>query len=111
MQVLSLDGYVGDTMNQDAISEPDVELRTILRSRTPDVGWLMVYSDTDFEETRWVRVRAERAARLVQFVVIVSKSDKATSSSIAARIINEALRLLSKQPYPRHGTAETRHPG
>lgn len=97
MQVLSLIGYVGDTMRQDAISEPDVELRTILRSRTPDVGWLMVHSDTDFEETRWVRVRAERANRVVQFVVIVPKSDTASNGSIAARIINEALHLLNKR--------------
>ena len=84
-------------MNEDASSEPDVELCTILRSRAPNVGWLMVHSDMDSEETRWVRVRAERAARVVQFVVIVPKSDTANSSSIAARIINEALRLLSKR--------------
>ena len=83
-------------MNEDASSEPDVELRNILQTRALDIEWLMVHTDMDFEETRWVRVRAERADRVVQFVVIVPKSDTANSSSIAARIINEALRLLSK---------------
>ena len=97
MQVLSLTHYVGDTMNEDASSEPDVELRTILQRRAPDIKWLMVHSDMDVEETRWVRVRAERGERLVQFVVIVPKFDQAGSSTLAARIINEALRLLSKQ--------------
>jgi hypothetical protein len=84
-------------MNENTISGIDGELRNILQTRALDIEWLMVHTDMDFEETRWVRVRAERADRVVQFVVIVPKSDTANSSSIAARIINEALRLLSKR--------------
>lgn len=97
MQVLSLAGYVGDTMNQDAISETDAEIRNILQTRAPDIEWLMVHGDTDHDATLWMRVRASRVDRSVQFVVIVPKSDTADSNAIAARIITEALRLLSKQ--------------
>ncbi len=96
MQVLSLTGYVGDTMNEDAISKPNAELRDILQKRAPDIEWHMVHGETDYEATLWLRVRGSRADRVVQFVVIVPKSDTADNNTIAARIINEALRLLSK---------------
>ncbi len=81
-------------MNQDASSEHAAELRGILRRRAPDIEWHTVHCAHDREAVLWVRVRAARAERRVQFVVIVPAADQATSHTIAARIIGEALRLL-----------------
>lgn len=87
-------------MNEDAISKTVAELRDILRRRAPDIEWHTINGETDHEATLWVRVRAMQAAHLVQFVITVPTSDQADSNMIAARIINEALRLLRKQNQP-----------
>ena len=81
-------------MNEDAISEQAAELRAILRRRGPDITWHTVHCDHDHEGVLWVRVRAMRAERLVQFVLLVPDSERAKPTAIAARIIREALRLL-----------------
>ncbi len=83
-------------MNEDAISEQTAELRDILRSRAPDIEWHTIHCETDTDAALWVRVRAMRAQHLVQFVRIVPASEHADSTTIAARIIGEALRLLRK---------------
>ncbi len=92
--VLSFTGYVGNAMNEDAISELTAELRDILRKRAPDITWHTVHCDHDHEGVLWVRVRAMRTERLVQFVLLVLDSEGAKTTAIAARIIGEALRLL-----------------
>ena len=90
----SLAGCVGTAMNEDAISEQTAELRDILRKRAPDITWHTVHCDHDHEGVLWVRVRAMRTERLVQFVLLVLDSERAKTTAIAARIIGEALRLL-----------------
>ena len=92
--VLSFVVYAGNAMNEDAISEQAAEIRTILRRRGPDIEWHTVHCDHDHEGVLWVRVRAMRAERLVQFVLLVPDSERAKPTAIAARIIREALRLL-----------------
>ncbi len=81
-------------MNEDAISEQAAELRAILRRRAPDIEWHTVHCEHDHEAVLWVRVRAMRAERWVQFVLVVPDSERAKPTAIAARIIREALRLL-----------------
>ncbi len=83
-------------MNEDASSAIDADLRDVLQRRAPDIEWLMVHTDIDIEAARWVRVRAERDGRIVQFVIILPKSENTDSNMIAARSINEALHLLGK---------------
>ena len=92
--VLSFSGSIGNAMNEDAISEQTAELRDILRRRGPDIEWHTVHCDHDHEGVLWVRVRAMRTERLVQFVLLVLDSEGAKTTAIAARIIGEALRLL-----------------
>ncbi len=85
-------------MNEDAISEQTAELRTILRRRGPDIEWHTVHCDHDHEGVLWVRVRAMRAERRVQFVLLVPDSERATKpTTIAARMIREALHLLRNE--------------
>ncbi len=76
-------------MNDDPIAEQAAEIRDILRSRAPDIEWYSVHCEHDQEAVLWVRVRAMRAERPVQFVVIVSDSERADSTTIAERIITE----------------------
>jgi len=94
VRMLSFTGYVGNAMNEDGIREQAAELHDILRRRGPDIEWHTVHCDHDHEGVLWVRVRAIRAERLVQFVLLISDSERAKTATIAARIITEALRLL-----------------
>lgn len=93
-RVLSFAVYAGNAMNEDAISEQAAELRNILQRRAPDIEWRTVHYEHDHEAVLWVRVRAMRAERWVQFVLVVPDSERATTTAIAARIITEALRLF-----------------